>query len=197
MFSRILVVAATERELAPSQGWRSLRCGVGPVDAAASTAAAIAADPPLVIVHGEIAARAGFHAGVGAFGPGNRANATAPWGLSAATAQWERYGTSRQPMQDDQAAKPFRAASATLAVRRDVMGELATTPRSRAWRLILSGLLLPGVLPGKATPRSPLRPRLSRQSLAECAPSPVGAGSGVLRALIAEVESEGVRRRFR
>ena len=31
---------------------------------------------PLVIVHGEIAARAGFHAGVGAFGPGNRANAT-------------------------------------------------------------------------------------------------------------------------
>ena len=31
---------------------------------------------PLLIVHGEIAARAGFHAGVGAFGPGNRANAT-------------------------------------------------------------------------------------------------------------------------
>lgn len=28
------------------------------------------------------------------------------------------------------------------------MGELATTPRSCAWRLILSGLLLPGVLPG-------------------------------------------------
>ena len=31
---------------------------------------------PLVIVHGEIAKTAGFHAGVGAFGPGNRANAT-------------------------------------------------------------------------------------------------------------------------
>ena len=31
---------------------------------------------PLVLVHGEIARSAGFHAGVGAFGPGNRANAT-------------------------------------------------------------------------------------------------------------------------
>jgi hypothetical protein len=31
---------------------------------------------PLVIVHGEIATTAGFNAGVGAFGPGNRANAT-------------------------------------------------------------------------------------------------------------------------
>src|SRR5439155_24830528 len=31
---------------------------------------------PLVLVHGEIAARAGFASGVGAFGPGSRANAT-------------------------------------------------------------------------------------------------------------------------
>jgi hypothetical protein len=31
---------------------------------------------PLVIVHGEIVARAGFNAGAGTFGPGNRANAT-------------------------------------------------------------------------------------------------------------------------
>jgi hypothetical protein len=31
---------------------------------------------PLVIVHGDIAVRAGFNAGAGAFGPGNRANAT-------------------------------------------------------------------------------------------------------------------------
>ena len=31
---------------------------------------------PLVIVHGEIARTAGFNAGTGAFGPGNRANAT-------------------------------------------------------------------------------------------------------------------------
>jgi len=31
---------------------------------------------PLLIVHGEIAERAGFNGGLGAFGPGNRANAT-------------------------------------------------------------------------------------------------------------------------
>lgn len=31
---------------------------------------------PLLVVHGEIAERAGFNAGLGAFGPGNRANAT-------------------------------------------------------------------------------------------------------------------------
>jgi hypothetical protein len=31
---------------------------------------------PMVIVHGEIARTAGFHGGVGCFGPGNRANAT-------------------------------------------------------------------------------------------------------------------------
>jgi hypothetical protein len=31
---------------------------------------------PLILVHGEIAKRAGFNAGVGCFGPGNRANAT-------------------------------------------------------------------------------------------------------------------------
>ena len=31
---------------------------------------------PMVIVHGEIVRTAGFHSGVGAFGPGNRANAT-------------------------------------------------------------------------------------------------------------------------
>ncbi len=31
---------------------------------------------PMVIVHGEVVGRAGFNAGVGAFGPGNRANAT-------------------------------------------------------------------------------------------------------------------------
>ena len=31
---------------------------------------------PMIIVHGEIVQSAGFNAGVGAFGPGNRANAT-------------------------------------------------------------------------------------------------------------------------
>jgi nucleoside phosphorylase len=59
--ARILVVAATTRELAaphppaaPDE-WLTLRCGVGPVDAAASTAAAIAALQPSAILHVGIA----------------------------------------------------------------------------------------------------------------------------------------------
>lgn len=48
---RILVVAATDRELARAEGWRTLRCGVGPVEAAAHTAAAIAASRPDAILH--------------------------------------------------------------------------------------------------------------------------------------------------
>jgi len=51
----ILVVAATARELAPRDGWRTLLCGVGPVEAAAATAAAIAAHRPSAILHVGIA----------------------------------------------------------------------------------------------------------------------------------------------
>lgn len=53
--SRILVVAATGRELAPTEGWAVLQCGVGPVEAAAATAATIARVRPLAIVHVGIA----------------------------------------------------------------------------------------------------------------------------------------------
>lgn len=52
---RILVVAATARELAPPDGWLTLQCGVGPVEAAAATAAAIAALAPIAILHVGIA----------------------------------------------------------------------------------------------------------------------------------------------
>lgn len=52
---RILVVAATARELAPARSWRTLECGVGPVEAAARTAAAIAADRPHAVLHVGIA----------------------------------------------------------------------------------------------------------------------------------------------
>lgn len=52
---RILVVAATERELAVPDGWRTLACGVGPVEAAIRTAMAIAAEPPDAILHVGIA----------------------------------------------------------------------------------------------------------------------------------------------
>lgn len=55
MIDQVLVVAATERELAPSQGWRTLVCGVGPVEAAASTAAAIAHQAPRLILQVGIA----------------------------------------------------------------------------------------------------------------------------------------------
>ena len=51
----ILVVAATERELATSDGWATLCCGVGPVEAAAHTAAAIAVARPAAILHVGIA----------------------------------------------------------------------------------------------------------------------------------------------
>jgi futalosine hydrolase len=52
---RILVVAATHRELTASGGWATLRCGVGPVDAAAATAAALARQRPLAVIHVGIA----------------------------------------------------------------------------------------------------------------------------------------------
>ncbi|MBL8138174.1 MAG: hypothetical protein JNL48_16235 [Acidobacteria bacterium] len=51
----VLVVAATARELAPSGGWRTLCCGVGPVEAAAATATALATRRPAVVVHVGIA----------------------------------------------------------------------------------------------------------------------------------------------
>jgi futalosine hydrolase len=47
----ILVVAATERELAGVDRADGLVCGVGPVDAAAATAAAIAAGRPTAVLH--------------------------------------------------------------------------------------------------------------------------------------------------
>jgi nucleoside phosphorylase len=53
--SRILVVAATAHELAVPDGWLTLQSGVGPVDAAAATALAIAARAPSAVLHVGIA----------------------------------------------------------------------------------------------------------------------------------------------
>lgn len=53
--SQILVIAATARELGPPNGWHARVCGVGPVDAAAATAAAIAELQPAVVIHVGIA----------------------------------------------------------------------------------------------------------------------------------------------
>lgn len=52
---RILVVAATSLELATANDWMSLVCGVGPVEAAISTARAIAESRPSLILHVGIA----------------------------------------------------------------------------------------------------------------------------------------------
>jgi len=51
----ILVIAATARELAVADGWRTLLCGVGPVEAAAATAEAVAEMRPAAILHVGIA----------------------------------------------------------------------------------------------------------------------------------------------
>jgi futalosine hydrolase len=57
----ILVVAATERELAAATGRATLVCGIGPVEAAAATAAALANEPrPDVLLHVGIAGARGI-----------------------------------------------------------------------------------------------------------------------------------------
>jgi futalosine hydrolase len=58
----LLVVAATERELAFVRGAETFVCGVGPVDAAASTARLLAtrAAPGLVVVHVGLAGARGI-----------------------------------------------------------------------------------------------------------------------------------------
>ena len=51
----MLVVAATPQELAPPAAWRALCCGVGPVEAAVATAAALTAERPRWLLHVGIA----------------------------------------------------------------------------------------------------------------------------------------------
>ncbi len=52
---RVLVVAATEAELAGAAGALTLACGIGPVEAAAATAAALARERPDALLHVGIA----------------------------------------------------------------------------------------------------------------------------------------------
>ena len=56
----LLVVAATERELAPVEGARSLTCGIGPVEAAVATARALAEVRPSSVLHVGIAGARGL-----------------------------------------------------------------------------------------------------------------------------------------
>jgi futalosine hydrolase len=58
----ILVVAATQEELRGAEGAATLVCGVGPVEAAARTAAALAAEIPDAVLHVGIAGGRAFDA---------------------------------------------------------------------------------------------------------------------------------------
>jgi futalosine hydrolase len=58
--SHVLVVGATEREVAPVEGARTLVCGIGPVEAAAATAQALAAERPSAVLHLGIAGARGL-----------------------------------------------------------------------------------------------------------------------------------------
>jgi nucleoside phosphorylase len=62
----VLVIAATPQELASADGWRMLCCGVGPVEAAAATAAALAQQRPAAVLHVGIA---GARRGMGLLPP--------------------------------------------------------------------------------------------------------------------------------
>jgi futalosine hydrolase len=56
----LLVVAATERELAPVEGVRTVACGIGPVEAAFATARAITEKRPSAVLHVGIAGARGL-----------------------------------------------------------------------------------------------------------------------------------------
>jgi futalosine hydrolase len=56
----LLVVAATARELAPVEGARTVVCGIGPVEAAAATARALAEEQPTAVLHVGIAGGRGL-----------------------------------------------------------------------------------------------------------------------------------------
>jgi futalosine hydrolase len=56
----LLVIAATERELAPVDGAHTLACGIGPVEAAAATARALAEERPRAVLHVGIAGARGL-----------------------------------------------------------------------------------------------------------------------------------------
>ena len=56
----MLVVAATERELASVRGVETFVCGIGPVEAALQTARALALSPPDAVLHVGIAGACGL-----------------------------------------------------------------------------------------------------------------------------------------
>src|SRR5688572_21689596 len=66
--SHVLVVAATSRELAAVAGADTLACGIGPVEAAAATARALAGRRPAGVLHVGIAGARGLAVGTAVLG---------------------------------------------------------------------------------------------------------------------------------
>jgi futalosine hydrolase len=64
----LLVVAATERELGGVAGAETLACGIGPVEAAAATARALAERQPSALLHVGIAGARGLPVGTAVLG---------------------------------------------------------------------------------------------------------------------------------
>jgi len=64
----LLVVAATERELGAVAGAETLVCGIGPVEAAAATARALAERRPAALLHVGIAGARGLPVGTAVLG---------------------------------------------------------------------------------------------------------------------------------
>ncbi len=99
----VLVVAATDRELAAGP-WRRLLCGVGPVEAAAATAAEIARERPTAILHVGIAgARRGSGLAPGSLVIGSEARycdlgVSAEWAPSNVAASPELVAAARRAL---------------------------------------------------------------------------------------------------
>jgi futalosine hydrolase len=66
----VLVVAATARELELAGDARTLRCGIGPVEAAAATARELASRPPGAVLHVGVAGGRGVPVGTVVVGSG-------------------------------------------------------------------------------------------------------------------------------
>jgi futalosine hydrolase len=115
--SDILVIAATERELAAPDGWQAVRCGVGPVDAAAAAAAAIAAHRPAAVLQVGIAGA-------------RRASGIAPGTVVIGTeARYCDLGVSAKWAPNVVAASPELLAAATRALPQARTGAIGTSAR--------------------------------------------------------------------
>jgi len=113
----ILVVSATAREMAEADGWRTLLCGVGPVDAAAVTAAEITRQRPSLILHVGIAG-------------GRRVGAFSPATIVIGTAsQYCDLGVPVEWAPNNIAAPPELLAAAQRALPSAVVRTIGTSGR--------------------------------------------------------------------